>query len=234
MSAEVSTPPASQPAPVTQPVSASQPQQDRVTDEELSQLDHNEWNQRQAASRRLMQNDFLTEPTVIQAYRRAKTLEQRQRLIQLLQHHYLRRLIVRDFTQDKVGSLGLAQEGQPIDETAPTRPAGVRIRSVFTGFPAAAFLEVGDLIVAVNDRPFPSSAGTDELTLEMRNLIMPQSPGRKVKLKLIRDGQTLELSLPTASMEALRNLFDPASGELTDQYRQGWEQFLQQAGIKQP
>jgi S1-C subfamily serine protease len=52
----------------------------------------------------------------------------------------------------------------------------------------------GDIIVAVDGEPFVSAAQLAQVLLRSR-------PGQQLRLKLFRDGQTVEIELPLEKMQ---------------------------------
>ena len=70
------------------------------------------------------------------------------------------------------------------------KPTGARVAAVYTDGPAAAALEGGDVIVAVDGKPVLT---TDEL----RAAIGRRRPGEPVEMKVERDGKTVDLTVDT-------------------------------------
>ncbi|MBK6686469.1 MAG: DegQ family serine endoprotease [Deltaproteobacteria bacterium] len=100
---------------------------------------------------------------------------------QISEHGRVRRgwlgVAIQDLTPDIARSMGLKEQ------------KGVLVSDVMEGGPAArASINVGDVIVQVNDRPTPSAS-------ELRNAVALLKPGTKAKLAVVHDGKTKELAV---------------------------------------
>lgn len=89
----------------------------------------------------------------------------------------------------------------------PEGDTGVRIQEVLPGFPASDVLRAGDRIVEAD-----GLAITQQATF--RAAILSHSPGEVMAMKLVREGETLEVDVPLDSFGRLVGAAAPRPGDL--------------------
>ncbi len=217
------TGPARARAAATQPAATTRPAA-RITAQDLAQLDNDAWKVREAATQRLLALD-LTPQAVAAAYARARSPEQRQRLELIAEHQFLRTYIAAHFSSDTSAALGVRQQMVLPNEDNGLKHPAVRVEATLPGFPATGRLQTGDLILALDGKPFPD-AGQDPATV-LRQQVLGLRPGDLLHLTVQRDGRTLQVAVPLAPASALGALLDPVSGELLPDIAQRWRDFRQ-------
>ena len=85
----------------------------------------------------------------------------------------------------------LVEEVQP---GSPAQAAGLRAGSRMVAISDKPYVLGGDIIVAVDGEPFTSAAHLAQVLLRSR-------PGQELRLKLYREGQTVEIELPLEKMQ---------------------------------
>ncbi|MEX0777625.1 MAG: hypothetical protein WD042_18115 [Phycisphaeraceae bacterium] len=219
--------------PTTQP--AVEEMSRGITPALLAQLNDDAWQVREAATQRLLGDESLTPEQVEQAYAAAGTPEQRHRLMVVGRHHFIRAMVAESFADDGRGSLGLTQLGVAAGDVPGLDKPAIRVRGTFAGFPAYTRLQVGDLIVAMDGHFLvPTPQAQQQLATQFQQLVIAKKPGDVVKLTLVREGKTLEVATPLASMSGLTDMYDPQNGDLREPYLGKWEAYRQKLEAMAP
>lgn len=111
------------------------------------------------------------------------TPEQRRRLLGVAEHR---------FRSEPRAALGF----QVHMFVAEREQRGVTIGSLIPNFPAMDILRAGDRIIEVNGVPLPDFAA-------IRPIIVSRDPGDELRLVVVRDGATLNLTVPLGSFRRL-------------------------------
>lgn len=107
------------------------------------------------------------------------------------------------FTGSEVTASTAALFGLPVERGflveevmpgSPAQAAGLRSGSRMVAISDKPYVLGGDIIVAVDGEPFVSAAQLAQVLLRSR-------PGQQLRLKLFRDGQTVEIELPLEKMQ---------------------------------
>jgi S1-C subfamily serine protease len=107
------------------------------------------------------------------------------------------------FSGSEVTASTAALFGQPVDRGflieevqpgSPAQAAGLRAGSRMVTISDKPYVVGGDIIVAVDGEPFKSAAQLAQVLLRSR-------PGQELRLKLYREGQTVEIELPLEKMQ---------------------------------
>ncbi len=151
----------------------------------LAELTNDHWRIRRDAFRRLMRCDPRILPVLLQRLRQTQDPELIQRLTTLACQLYMAGQFNRDAgPQPFLGIAFSVRLMSPRIKLSHPR-AAVVVQEVLPGFAAARYLAPGDLIVAVNGRPFPAAF----TALDFRSLIQSRSVGARIQLTVLRHGR---------------------------------------------
>lgn len=164
-------------------VAASEPDADFAS--MLTQLDSDDWFEREAATEALIASDDLPMSAIDEALASDSiSAEQRMRLDLVSVQRYRR---------ESLAGLGVQFNGE--------RLGAVKITVVVEGFPAATVLQVGDTILASGtDQDAVLIGGEDGL----RSQILSRRPGEVLPVIVRRGDDTIALELPLGSYSNLR------------------------------
>jgi len=101
------------------------------------------------------------------------------------------------FFQSPRAGLGVSFEPTPDN-------SGVRINRVLENFPVSDFLEVGDVLERARGIDL-AGPQTTRATTTLRYAILSLEPGETLEVAVRRDGETVEMEIPTGSYAALGN-----------------------------
>ena len=189
----------------------------------LDRLGSPDYEQRQEATREILAAEQLDVAGLGELYRQASLEEQRQRLLRIGQHHFLRQLAE---SIDR-GPIAVAAIGVLTRPVVPLRGqrnrTAVRVAQTFPGFPAYTALQAADLIVAIDDQPLPDGLVGEQITKHFAALIQKHAPGQHVTLTVLREGRTMKLSIKMSSLSALTVMYPPAEPlTLNPAYQRQW------------
>ncbi len=188
----------------------------------LAQLDDDEYFVRQAATRRLLTDETLTQEDLDRLFLASESLEQRHRLLRVARHHLLRRMIAQRFNGPAdPGSMGLSHVvvHLPADEDGGEPRAGVMAALTLPGFPAYALLEPGDVIIEFDGQPIPGKM----LGAAFPNMIRSRQAGQDIWLTVFRNGETERIRFRLGNGLALSEVYGTKSVALNEPYRQAWQ-----------
>ncbi len=174
----------------------------------LEELDAADYATREAATRALMDHSDLTREIWERMLRAAATPERRHRLIAVGVHLAVRQRIGPWLSDRDNGALGIHHAGVPADQNMHTGEPAVRVIRTEPGFPAHAVLRPGDLILAIDEQPFPDHADSQAVAQELVRMIVGRKCGQTVRLTIWRDGQRQEAPLTLSSTPALRQAIE--------------------------
>jgi C-terminal processing protease CtpA/Prc len=169
----------------------------------LERLDHADYHVRQHATRELLQDERLSLDDLVEWYARAQTPEQRHRLMNVAQHHVLRRARERDERDGVAAAIGFSHEVVPQGVLPGVESGAVLIVATLPGFPGHAYLQPGDAIVAFNDQPLPVDLSAEGF----REVLRRFRPGQTVSLSVIREGERYRAELTLVGMDMLQRLY---------------------------
>ncbi|MCC6581573.1 MAG: PDZ domain-containing protein [Phycisphaeraceae bacterium] len=202
----------------------------------LAELADPRWDVRQNATRRLLQADDLTDEQMDAMYAAATLPEQRQRLRDIALHHMLRRMQPTFPGKAGDGSLGLKFQPLAADERPETRGAGIGVVATYPGFPAFAYLQPGDVILSVGDRPVTEGLNGKWFPSQVQACPLDQT----LPLKVSRGDLILDMRVPVVSRQWLDQAYrtDAAlpnqSLALGSPYRQQWRDRVDQLRKLEP
>ncbi len=151
----------------------------------LAELTNDHWRIRRDAFRRLMRCDPRILPVLLQRLRQTQDPELIQRLSALACQLYMAGQFNRDAgPRPFLGIAFSVRLMSPRLKRSPPR-AAVVVQEVLPGFSAARYLAPGDLIVAVDGRPFPAAF----TAVDFRGLIQSRSVGARIQLTVLRHGR---------------------------------------------
>jgi hypothetical protein len=207
----------------------------------LDQLADPDYAVRQRASAQLLQDDTLTPERCLSLYTQARSEEQRRRITAIAHHHLLRQLRQEAFGAGNQSFIGITHAGVAAAELPQFQQPAVRVLNTIPGFPGHAYLEVGDLILAVDGKPLrmagaalpnnpnnlmPAGLAENEtISSQFVSLVRVHRPGEEVQLRVWRKGELLDVRFALASFvnEGGREIFGPG---FRTEYNRDWEAFL--------
>ncbi len=180
---------------------------------------------RTTATQTLLQDPNLTLEQIETLLQKSPHLEQRHRLLDVAKHLVFRQLIEPFYQSSRKGSLGVRLYEPPVRginpgihplepeiEDASKLPNasthGIIIGRTLPGFPAYAYLQRGDIIVAINQTPLPKRRNGISMTKACIAMITIHPPGKEIQLDLIRNHKPLSVTFPLAPFEALAHLYE--------------------------
>jgi hypothetical protein len=192
----------------------------------LSDLNAESFAAREAATLKLLADDSIDPQAVADLYPKATTAEQRNRLIDVARHHFIRKLRLQLFPGARLGALGVIQAAMSADQLPKIGKPAARVVATLPGFPAYVALRAGDLVVAVNDEGLPPNLSPEETSAHFGRMIIDHRQDSVINLTVWRDGKTIEVKVRLASSDAIRNMFEPTNQRLLPQYRVRWLRFF--------
>jgi hypothetical protein len=215
--------------------------QTRPADETiLGELANESYETRQRATQALLADDGLTVDDLKRLYAASTLPEQRHRLLDAAQHHFVRSLIEAQFppTGEAVGSLGISLLKSVGPTETPEGPdagrTAARIGLTYPGFPAYVWLRAGDLIVAVNGATLPTTDDPDTVQRRFIELVQKNKAGQSIKLTVYREGQRLEVSVKLAPYKALQVFYEQAELSLMPNIAARWDGLRRQIVATHP
>ena len=180
----------------------------------VANLDHRDLETRERATAQLMVHKGVDETQLRRAFSQRSSSERRNRLIRVAQHRFYARIAASyPKIRDERGALGIRLSKGPgtagpteyvlypsQDRSLPS-PALV-IAQTIPGFPAFVHLRAGDKVIQINGKPF-SDALTDQ---DFIARLAPLKMDEQIKLRVIRDGETQDVTLRMGSYTQLTNL----------------------------
>ncbi len=185
----------------------------------LIELNDDDYRVRQAATRRLLGDEALTQDDLDRLFIASETPEQRHRLLRVARHRVLREMI-RDRFDDQPGpgSMGLSHQTARIGGPGDDQQVGVMVVTTLPGFPAYALLEPNDVIVG-----FAGEAITEKATADkFPELIRRHQAGEEVDLTVLRDGAPMLLRFRLGNGQALGEVYNTTELILNPPYSQAW------------
>ncbi|MEQ9459895.1 MAG: hypothetical protein RIG82_02920 [Phycisphaeraceae bacterium] len=178
----------------------------------LTRLDDDDWSVRDTATRELLTNPRIDPQRLHELMTQATTPEQKHRLIEVAHHHFVQRLIRENFAWEGEGSIGIIQREAPSIEIDGQPRAGISVIRTLPGLPGHERLREGDLVVQLAGEWFEEGSTMEDFQAHTRS----QPPGSILSLTVLRDGQTLSLTIETAPLEALRATYEGPNFGLTE------------------
>ncbi len=186
----------------------------------LDELGDADYHRRDEATRRLLADSTLTLAEVGRMYARARTPEQRHRLLSVAEHHAIRQMRERIFPPMGQGSIGLSHAMAPANTLPGIDATAIRVVMTIPGFPGHELLRPGDLITAFDDEPFPIGM----TQTDFKALIKNRRKGGRIALSLLRDGRPVRVEMSLAGSNALEAMY-PINGDtlmLDRPFRDEW------------
>ncbi|MEM1353809.1 MAG: hypothetical protein AAGC44_10370 [Planctomycetota bacterium] len=184
---------------------------------------------RQEAMARLVADDTLDELVLRELLVKAETVEQRERLLIIAEHHVIREL--REQFEADLAFIGTAGVGFTYHAIEPgLNPHTERGASVVThtmpGFPGFVHLRPGDVIVEINEIPC-FSRDENSIQIWVQRSISRQNAGSRITMVVYRRGVEMKLDFSASSITALNHFYQPSSdwgrSRLARDYREHWE-----------
>jgi len=224
---------------------------DADVDTLVAQLESRDFSTRQQATRTLMLRKDITRESLAELYAVAKLPEVRHRLRRVAEHQTIRDSWRARIPMEGPGSIGVVLQHYPYPVPMPREdePLGeirkswgdfqqlidgrrqadpsvfaTRVIRTLAGFPAHASLEVGDLIVGVNDQYVPTNSGVNAAmaTDQIKRLITDHGAGTTIQLLIVRDGTWRKVPIELASFSAMSFVY-PNTGVVLGPRRDGPE-----------
>lgn len=207
------------------------PLADRPRDEVVAMLGDDDFAVREQAEAHLRMDNTLDRAALRPLIAGATSDEQRYRLIRVAEHHVMRDVRERLFGERAIddelngirrrqgASIGFSYSPFLGDENPVTQTPGVMVTATMPGFPGHAYLRVGDRVIAINGQTARGIRHRELITSWISNRIGFHQPGDTIKLTVLREGQTLEVSIPCAQGRALSLMY--VSNGLDPAFRQG-------------
>jgi hypothetical protein len=199
--------------------SAPRPPTTRLSDKVLADLDADEFDVRHLATRRLLADETITIEALADAYARAQTLEQRQRLLDVFRHQYLRLAMIAVAVPKAAGGIGASLDSLTAEDTGALKTPVVRVSGVFPGFPSYAALEHGDMVTAVDGKPLADAQTSEEVFARFRQGVQGRGAGQRIAMTLVRGGKTIEVKVELVSILALTAMYDSATRTLREPFQ---------------
>ncbi|MFA9478428.1 hypothetical protein ACERK3_08975 [Phycisphaerales bacterium AB-hyl4] len=188
----------------------------------LAALDSADPRERREQTLQLLADNSLELETIAQLLARARSHEQRHRLLGVAQHHVLRQRREHVFDRPDRGSLGISHRtvaAEDLPDTPDHNGPAIEIVVTLPGFPAHGQLVAGDRVIAIDGEPLPPDFTADHF----RELIVNYRSGEKLHVTIDRDGQRLDRTIELASAQALGAMYDPNRLQLRPQFERDWQ-----------
>ena len=180
----------------------------------LEVLGSNDYEVREAASRRLLADPNLTVQDIAALWPAATTAEQRHRLIALARHHLLRSIVQGQFAGPAAAAIGVIHKPVPPNQVPELDRPAVRIVQTLPGFPGHAHLKIDDLILAIDGQSIPAAPNPAQIASKFVEMVHNREAGSVVRLTVLRDGRTIETRLTLARRSALEAMYTQAKDPL--------------------
>jgi len=192
----------------------------------LTELGDEDYAVRQAATRRLLQDDGISQGDLDRLFIKCESPEQRHRLLRIAQHHDIRRTIAARFQgMAGSGSMGLSHtvvqvRAEDTDGLATRTVAGVMAALTLPGFPAYATMDPGDVIIEFDGQPIP-----DKVTGPMfQQMIQARRAGETIDMTVVRNGVVQSIQMTLSNSQALGETYHSGGIVLNSPYREQWAQ----------
>lgn len=187
----------------------------------LQDLASEDYAVRQRATRELLADDQIYPDPIIQLYARARLPEQHHRLLDIARHHAIRKVISAQYTKEGQGAIGITHDTVGADQSeVPGRP-GIVVTETFPGFPGHTYLQRGDVILSINDAPFPSGLPNKKIAEQFMATVKGHPSGATIRLSVYRSGNTVQLEFPLAHLDALQSVYK-GPGNLQQPFLESW------------
>ena len=176
----------------------------------VQQLDHAEYDQRQAATVQLQELDVDRKQFYALLNNEPLTIEQRHRIINIVRY----RLV-----EAPRGALGISMMSGNIPGNPRNPGNGVRVTGLVPGMPAERVLQIDDRITHIDGRPIESSG-------QLVDLVQGKRPGDTIELTVMRQEQdenaagdaateTMQVDLVLGSTRTIEEREAAGRGQLT-------------------
>ncbi|MEE9403888.1 MAG: PDZ domain-containing protein [Algisphaera sp.] len=189
--------------------------------ERLTALDDPDYALRETATDLLLHDDTLDLDALAQAMPAAPSPELRQRLLNIAHHHTVRKIRFDSFETEGRGSIGVVQSmvSEPDDVFGPEK-SYVLVTRALPGFPAYGRLRPMDQIVGLNDQPLNDLDQVESFP----RMLQAFNAGQEIHLTVLRNGETLDVSLTLASRTALAAIYTQPGFTLSPKFDDLWQQ----------
>jgi len=158
--------------------------------------------------------------------------EQRYRLLRIARHHVLRVIREERFSNpgapDAVigdrASIGFSYE-PAMNIRSDSEQPGVAVMATMPGFPGYAYLQPGDIIIAVDDQAAGMIQHQFIATTWFTDRIAVHNPGDRIKISVMRGDKKLDFEMPCAESAALKEMYTSngaAVATLSEFYLKQW------------
>lgn len=184
----------------------------------LARLGDPDFAVREAATAELLAGTALTDDRLTALLRAATTPEQRHRLMEVALHHTLSTIRRQEFPRGRAASLGVSHDAVGPDPARGRAGGAARVVLTFPGFPGHDCLRNGDLITAIDGKPFPPDTSREQFAGRIR----AYPAGTRVELTIERDGRAFTRTVELATREALEAMYSDVTIGLSFRYAQLW------------
>lgn|GEM_PF-7014742 len=196
----------------------------------LSALGSPEFAVRDAMFTRLLSDNKLSDDVIDRAFAGATKPEQRHRLMEVAQHHLIRRMCKNMPLPNEQGSLGIMLAGSAIsipDESGKPQP-GAYVMQTLPGFPAFAHLRSGDVIISLGKGRLSTEVIPATFLKSFQEQIKSFKAGQTIPMEVWRDGKIINISFAAASFDHLTIVYPNVQSEvfkpLNQEYERIWKE----------
>jgi len=187
-------------------------------DDILPRLNDRSYEVREQALGELLADDSIDEEAIAALLRQSQTAEQRHRLIAAAKHHVLRAAREADFGKGEHASLGISHDAVNLVDPDGNKAGAVYVILTLPGFSGHAVLRSGDLITAIDGKPFPPDLSRDRFAAIIRS----HEAGTRITMTVRRGEAEVAVTATLASGKALEAMYDGATVEPTFRYAELW------------
>ena len=174
---------------------------------------------REQASQTLLNSNQLTVNTLRSMFARAKSPEQRHRLIRAAEHRLLSDLRRSIGNGNGEGALGVTHRSIRRGQLPELKRAAIMILDTLPGFPAHGKLKPGDLIISIGDEPIPANYTANQVSLRFVKIVRKHKADQVIQLNILRDTRKIAVEIRLANLSALSEMYSPKQIILSRQYQ---------------
>ncbi|MEM9414775.1 MAG: PDZ domain-containing protein [Planctomycetota bacterium] len=216
-------------------VALAQEAQEVITQAQwVEQLVDEDYAKRVAASAALMRDNTLDEQALRAMLTADTHPERRRRLLAIAEHHIMRGLVASlmqeqrngDAEPDR-GAVGFSYDPLVPEDNPHSPDAGLIVLATMPGFPGHAYLQPGDIILAIDGRS-TRSATVASIRSWVQLEIGRHREGDTVTLTIYREDEAFDVEVPCGSITALNEVYS-TTGLGATRRRDSYQQPLDEA-----